>query len=148
MAEHTIDIPTFRLLFPAFADPVRFTDAYIEAQWAMATAYISPWDNCFVSGNGLQQALNLLTAHLLQLNIAIAAGGTTPSVGPMQSAGIDKVTVTMVAAPVGTSGWKYWLASTPYGLHLWALLRALAGPGFYVGGLPERRAFRKVGGLF
>lgn len=33
MAQHTVDIATFRLLFPAFADVTKFPDAYIEAQW-------------------------------------------------------------------------------------------------------------------
>lgn len=148
MAEHTIDVTNFRLLFPAFADTVKFPDAYLTAQWAMATAYISPWDSRLAAGNKLQQALNLMTAHLMQLNVSIAAGGATPSVGVLQSATIDKVSVTMAAPPTGTSGWKYWLASSPYGLQLWALLRMLAGPGFYIGGLPERAAFRKVGGVF
>ena len=148
MAEHTLDIPTFRLLFPAFADATKFPDAYLDAQWTAATGYISPWDSWLVSGNSLQQGLNLLTAHLLQLNVLIAGGGTTPTVGVLQSATIDKVTVTMVAPPTGTSGWGYWLATTPYGLQLWAMLKRLVGPGFYIGGRPERAAFRKVGGVF
>lgn len=147
MAEHTIDIPTFRLLFPAFANTTTFPDAYISAQWDAATAYISPWDSCFVGGRQLQQALNLMTAHLMQINVMMAANGATPTIGVFQSATIDKVTVANMPPPA-TNGWKYWLATTPYGLQLWALLKMLAGPGFYIGGLPERAAFRKVGGIF
>lgn len=147
MAEHTLDIATFRLLFPTFANVTAFPDAYIQAQWNMATGYISPWDSCLASGQSLQNALNLLTAHLMQINVMLAGAGGSPTLGVVQSATIDKVTVTN-AVPATRNGWQYWLATTPYGLQLWALLKMLAGAGFYVGGLPERRAFRKVYGTF
>lgn len=150
MAEQTLDLPTFRLVFPAFADPTLFPDAYVQAQWGAAGGYISPWDNCFVAGPQLNRALSLLTAHLLQVNVmltAAGASGTTPVLGVMTAASIDKVSVTNMPPPI-RNGWQYWLSSTPYGLELWAFLRMLAGPGFYVGGLPERAAFRKVGGVF
>lgn len=144
MAEQTLDLAVFRLQFPLFADPAAFPDAYIQAQWDAAAVQISPWDGAFMSGARLQRALNLLTAHLMQINLNMSTGGAG---GVMQSASIDKVAVAMVAPPA-RSGWQYWLASTPYGLQLWAFLKAIAGPGYFLGGLPERAAFRKVGGLF
>lgn len=150
MAKHEINLATFRLLFPAFSSPVKFPDAYITAQWDMATSYIYAWDNCLIEGSNLQNALNLMTAHLLQINETIRAasgGGAAPVVGVFMSATIDKVTVTNQPPPAGNS-WQYWLASTPYGLQLWALLKRMAGAGLYVGGLPERRGFRKVYGTF
>lgn len=147
MAQHTIDLAAFRVHFPAFADATKFSDAYVTATFDAAGSFINPWDSWLVSGSSLQQALNFLTAHLLQLQVAASAGGVSPSVGFVQSASIDKVAVTL-AVPPTKSGWDFWLASTPYGLQLWALLKMLTGPGFYVGGRPERAAFRKVGGLF
>lgn len=147
MAKHELDLPTWRLLFPAFADPADYPDAYISAKWDMATAQIFPWDNCLIAGDRLQTALNLLTAHLVQLDNAIRAGGSSAAVGPLASASIDKVAVSLVAPPI-RNGWQYWLASTPYGQQLWALLRAAAAPGFMIGGSRERSAFRKVGGRF
>ena len=147
MAQHTVNIPTFRLLFPAFADVVKFPNAYIQAQWTAATAYIFEWDNCLISGNNLQQALNLMTAHLMQINVMLASNGATPTIGVLTSATIDKVTVTNMPPPI-KNGWQFWLATTPYGMQLWALLKRMAGAGFYVGGLPERRGFRKVFGTF
>lgn len=160
MAQHELDVATFRLLFPAFANPQQFPEAYISAQWDMATSYIAPWDNCFISGKHLQNALNLLTAHLMQLNVNMGQGGGSSSggaggsgdscgavVGVVTGATIDKVSVQM-AAPTTRNGWQYWLASTPYGMQLWALLKALSAGGFYIGGRPERAGFRKIGGRF
>lgn len=147
MAEHTFDVATFRLLFPAFANPTLFPDLYLDAQWTAATGYIGSYDGCLLAGARLQQALNLMTAHLVQLNVIIANGGQTPTVGVLQSATVDKVTVSNVPPPA-TNGWKYWLATTPYGLQLWALLQMASAGGLYIGGSTERRAFRKAGGRF
>lgn len=147
MAEHTLDIATFRLLFPAFANATTFPDAYIQAQWDMATSYLGAADGPLLCGPELQSALYLMTAHLMQLNVLVAAGGSAGIGGVLTGATIDKVTVT-VAAPPFKSGWSWWLAQTPYGAQLWALLTLKSAGGWYVGGLPERRAFRKVGGTF
>lgn len=147
MAEHVLDLPNWRLLFPAYADPAVYSEAYIQAKWDMATGQIGPWDGCLMRGNTLQQALNLLTAHLIYLDDVIRAGGSSAMVGPTVGASIDKVAVTLAAPPI-RNGWQQWLASSPYGLQLWAMLRAAAGAGFYFGGSPERAAFRKVGGRF
>lgn len=147
MAEHTLDIATFRLLFPAFADETKFPDPYIQAQWDMATSYLGSVDGCLFGGAELQTALNLMTAHLMQLNVLIAAGGSAGTGGVLTGATIDKVTVTM-APPPFKNGWAWWLEQTPYGAQLWALLTMKSAGGFYAGGLPERRAFRKVYGTF
>jgi len=147
MATHTLDIPTFRLLFLPFADPALFPDAYIQAQWDMAGSYMGTVDGCIFGGPELQSALNLMTAHLMQLNVLVAAGGAAGTGGILTGATIDKVTVT-VAAPPFKGGWQWWLAQTPYGAQLWALLTLKSAGGFYIGGLPERRGFRKVYGTF
>lgn len=147
MAEHTFDVTTFRMLYPAFANPTTFPDNYLTAQFGQAKTYITPYDNAWTSGDLLQTALNLMTAHLVQINVILAANGKTPTLGVLQSATIDKVTVSNVPPPI-KNGWQYWLATTPYGQQLWALLKTAAGPGPYLGGLPERAGFRKVGGYF
>lgn len=147
MAEHVFDVTTFRLLYPAFADVTKFPDAYLSAQWTAATVFLRKYDGCLLSGETLQLALNLMTAHLTQINVMLANAGVSPTSGVLVSATIDKVTVTNMPPPA-TNGWKYWLATTPYGLQLWALLHKASAGGLYVGGLPERAAFRKVGGLF
>lgn len=144
-----IDIATFRLVFPAFADPVAFPDAYIEAQWTAATTYIDAADGPLLSGAKLSRALDLLTAHLMQLNLqAAAGGGDTPAVGVLSSASVDKVSVSYAPPPTGTSGWKFWLSTTLYGAQLWALLATAVAGGPYIGGSNERGSFRKAGGRF
>lgn len=85
-----------------------------------------------------------MTAHLTQLSTMAAAGQAT---GVGQSATVGAVSVSMVPPPI-KSGFQYWLASTPYGMQLWALLNVKGAGGLYVGGLPEKTAFRKVGGIF
>lgn len=144
MAQHTLDLAVFRAAFPAFtATP----DAEIQAQWDAAAVYFGTYDGVLLYGDRLQRALDLLAAHLLQVNIMLAAGGQTPTIGVLTSATIDKVTVSNMPPPV-KSGWQYWLSTTPHGLQLWALLRVASAGGIYVGGGPERAAFRKAGGRF
>lgn len=147
MAQHTLDLATFRLLFPEFANATTFPDAYIQAQWDAAVAHMGDYDGWALSGSSLQTALNYLTAHLLKINVLIAAGGGGGVTGVVTGATVDKVSV-QLAAPTTRNGWQYWLASTPYGMQLWALLSMKSAGGLYIGGRPERRAFRKVGGNF
>lgn len=131
----TFSLQTFRALCPQFSS---VADATVQAQAVQAECYIADLqcgDAC---------ALNLMVAHLLQLSANAAAG--TPG-GQITSASIDKVSVTVAQAP-GTTSYTYWLNSTPYGQQLAALLARCAAGGTHVGGLPERAAFRNVGGIF
>jgi hypothetical protein len=45
-------------------------------------------------------------------------------------------------------GLEYYLSGSVYGQMLWAMLNVASAGGVYLGGLPERRAYRKVGGVF
>lgn len=128
-------LATFRALYPQF-DTV--ADATVLAQSLQADCYIGSTcsDAC---------GLYLMVAHLLQLAANGAAG--TPG-GQITSASIDKVSVTVAAAPGATNSYIYWLNSTPYGQQLAALLARCSVGGAHVGGLPERAAFRSVGGVF
>lgn len=147
MAQQTLDIAAFRLLFPEFASATAFPDPYITAQWNAAVAHMGDVDGWALSGPALWTALNYLTAHLMKINVLIASGGGGGVTGVVTGATIDKVSVQM-AAPTTKNGWQYWLASTPYGMQLWALLQMKSAGGLYIGGRPERRAFRKVYGNF
>lgn len=145
--EHTLNLTAFRLMFPAFADATKFPDEYIQIQWTAATGFLGSYDGCLLAGDALQLALNYLTAHLMQSNVLLLAGGPSATVGVTIGATIDKITVSM-APPPAKNGWQWWLLTTPYGAQLWALLSAKSAGGFYFGGLPERRGFRKVYGTF
>lgn len=125
----------FRLLYPAFAD---VGDEVVHAAAEQAS--------CLADINGCkcsEQAWMALTAHVLALRAAGEAGGAVP--GQIASATIDKVSVSFQAAPSGDS-WQHWLNTTPYGQQAAALLKACASAGLYVGGMPERDAFRAVYG--
>ena len=145
MAEHIFDVTAFRALFPAFADTVKYPDAALQSYFTMATCYVSPWDSCSLTGACLDMVLNLLTAHLATIYGEIAAGDG--GVGVLQSATIDKVSITVQLPPTMTA-WQVFLARTPYGLQAWAMLQAKAVGGWSVGGSIERRGFRKAGGRF
>lgn len=143
MAQHSLDLPTWRDLFPQY---VGVPDARVQAMWGAAASIVSPWDSCLLYGDRLQTALNWLTAHLLGL-AGGGASGQSGGGGVITASVIDKIQV-QFAAPPTRNGWEYWLAQTPEGMTLWAMFRAWSAGGFYVGGRPERAAFRKVGGRF
>lgn len=147
MAQHVLAIANFRTLFPAFADTTKFPDEQLEAQWIAATGFLGEYDGCLLSGDPLQLALNYMTAHLLQSYVLLLAGGPSATVGVVVAAHIDKIQVQMAPPPV-KSAFQYWLFTTPYGQYLWSLLSMKSAGGFYIGGLPERGAFRKVAGTF
>lgn len=147
MATHsTLDTAAFRVAFPEFADTTAWPDTTLEANYTIAADFIDNNDNFCggMSGATLERALQLFTAHLCKLS-ALIASGTTPTI--VQASSVDKVSVTLVPPPVKTQ-WQYWLATTPYGQQLLALLSVLSVGGWTVGGIPERRGFRKGYGIF
>jgi len=146
MALHTYDDATFRALFPAFANTTTYPESVCAMFYANGTNYINANDNFCggLNGGTLDLALYQMTAHLLQTNNIINAGQTP---GIVTDSSIDKIHVSLLPPPAKTA-WQFWLATTPYGMQLWALLHVKSVGGWAVGGLPERSAFRKVGGIF
>ena len=140
MAVQALDPAAFKAQFPEFGT---FADAAITAYWDMATQYMSATDGVMLSGSTLAFALNLLTAHLAKSFLIISTG----SPGVVNSATEGGVSVSMTPPPV-KNAWQWWLATTPYGVQLWALLQVQTAGGVFVGGSAERNAFRKAGGIF
>lgn len=138
-----LDIDDFRTRFPEMKDPVIYTCELIASQWHQAQCFISP--GRVLRGDCFENALYLMTAHLVWSHWMIMQGQTTANV--VTGATISKVSVTMQPPPA-KSAWQFWLSTTPRGLQLRAMLNMRAAGGAYVGGLPERTAFRKVGGVF
>lgn len=138
------DVDQFRIDFPMFSDKTLFPDARLQMYWDWATCYISDCDYGYLHGSCRYFAIELMVAHLAQLNIIIAAGETP---GQVIGATISKISVTLQGSP-NPNQWQWWLNQTPFGQQLLALLQAKAVGGFYIGGSPERSAFRKVGGIF
>lgn len=147
MSTVTFDPATFRVLFPQFANETAFPTVKLQADFDLATAYISPDSYGDMPLAARTQALNLMTAHLLALGVIIAQNGYQGQVGVVTAATVDHVQITLAPPPV-KSQWRWWLNATPYGAQLLGLLEMRSAGGFFVGGLPERDAFRKVGGIF
>jgi hypothetical protein len=143
-------VATFRALFPEFASVEAYPDEALQIRWdAEAVAYVSD-ENCGDLRDAKRAyAIQLMLAHLLRLSKLAAAEGTDgPAVaGVVTGATIDKISVTL-APPPTRDAWGYWLAQTSYGGQLSAFLSRQAVGGFYIGGMPERAGFRKVGGVF
>ena len=128
----------FRLIYTQFA---AVSDDVVNATAAQAL--------CFITDSGCdcdETAWFLMVAHLLQIQANAAAGNS--AVGPVASASVGGVSVSFQSPPYGTSAYKFWLFTTPYGAELAAMLARCSAGGVYVGGAPERAAFRRVGGTF
>ena len=139
------DVVLFRSQFPVFTNATTYPTPMLQMYWDMAICYINDEGNYgWLNGVCRQLALDLMTAHLTALSLLIVAGQVP---GLVQSATIDKVSVSLTPPPQPNQ-WQWWLGLTPYGQQLLALLQTRAVGGFYIGGLPERSAFRKVGGIF
>lgn len=143
----TFNPTAFRVLFPQFANPTAFPDIKLQADFGLATAYVSPDTYGSMPEAARGQALNLMTAHLLALGVIIAKGNYSGQPGIVTGSSVGDVSVTLQPPPQ-RGQWGWWLNLTPYGAQLAALLDAQSVGGFFVGGLPERAAFRKVGGIF
>jgi len=144
MTAIVFDAALFRKQIPKYADTVKYPDDFILIYWEQATYLVSSEDYGCMAGFSRAYALNLLTAHLMDLS-AMAVRGKVG--GFISSSTIDKVIVQRLAPPV-SSGFDWWLNQTMYGQALLALLEVSSVGGFNVGGLPEGSAFRKVGGIF
>lgn len=142
MALHTFDLTSFQAACPALAATNPTT---LAGTFTTATVIMTPYDGCILTGDALQLALNLMTGHLTQIAALIAGGQTTT--GPITNAAEGSVSLA-IAPPPATNAWSYWLASTPYGQQLWALLSVKAAGGLMVGGSLERASFRQAGGGF
>ncbi|ABL96846.1 hypothetical protein BcepF1.115 [Burkholderia phage BcepF1] len=152
MADPVYNDGLFRIMYPEFADQEKYPPEVIEIYYDTATLFItgSMFPCAALSGKQLVGALNMLTAHLMSLSMQrsqTALGATNDQGGYTLSATIGEVSVSKMAPPA-KDGWEFWLAQTPYGQALWALLKMLSVGGFAIGGLPERTGFRKVGGVF
>ena len=134
----TFDLSAFRTAYAVF-DSV--PDATVQAAATSALCLIGQ-DGCDCD----VQMWQLMVAHLLYIQGQVATGNG--GAGAVTSATIDKVSVAFAAPPFGTSAYKFWLFKSPYGGQLLAMLDRCSKGGVYVGGLPERSAFRSVGGVF
>ena len=128
----------FRARFAAFNYAVTYPEPTLQSYWNLAGDFINTRCSA-LSKNQLTSAMNLMTAHLTQLNTLAASG---QSAGVMTSASIDKVSVT-VQPPPEVNQWQWWCNQTPYGQQLLALLQVASVGGFYFGGFPTATDLRR-----
>lgn len=147
MSTITLDPVLFRSLFAQFANATTFPTPVLQMQFDMATGYVSSDTYGCMPIPVRTNALYLMTAHLLALGVIIAQGNYSGQPGIVTASTVGDVSVTLQPPPE-RGQWRWWLNLTPYGAQLIALLDAQSVGGFFVGGLPERSAFRKVGGIF
>jgi hypothetical protein len=134
------DIPAFQTVFPQFAA----TPTATIQRWVGLVAN-SPQGDWFGYHASLTDQ-QLIVAHVGYLLTPAGTGQAVPG-GALVSATEGSVSGSFAAPPVKT-GLQYYLSGSPYGQMLWANLCIAAAGGDYVGGLPERRGFRKIGGTF
>ena len=141
----TFNPTTFREQFPAFADETRFPDAQLQMYWDMAGCYVGNERGGCLDDTCRVLLLNLMTAHLCQINQLIISGKTP---GITTSSSVGSVSVSITPPPFGSSQWSWWMNLTAYGQQAQSLLSVNVAGGLYIGGRCERAAFRKVGGRF
>lgn len=130
-------IDKFKIMYPMFKD---VNDDLI--------GYVADDALCYMNGCGgdcFEQLWLLLVAHMLHLRKQSETGSSQS--GAIVSAAIDKVSVSFAAPPSGSDA-KHWFNLSPFGQQYLVLQKRCGSPVFYVGGLPERSAFRSVGGRF
>jgi hypothetical protein len=140
MAVIIFDPVKFRSMIPEFSDATKWPDELLALYWNQAICVAEDeGDDC------TEMQLYLLMGHLLKIHINTLLKNKQG--GFVSSSSIDKVSVTKVAPP-SSDMFEWWLGQTPYGQQLLVMLQVAGVGGLYVGGLPERTAFRKVGGVY
>ncbi len=138
-----LDLTTFRANFPLYADDTTYTDMTLESKYEIGKCFIADTDSTFPEACR-EYALQLMLAHLVYCSDQSNAGNNS---GVIQSASEGDVSVSF-AVPDINDPWHNWFNLSPFGKELLAMLSAQSVGGFYVGGLPERKGFRKIGGVF
>jgi hypothetical protein len=126
----------FRVLFPAFGNTLFYSDETLQIYWDAATIHVSPQDCGALDGNARLRAIYLMMAHMMEAAKAAASGD---SIGVIQSATIEKISVSMVSPPIGTQ-LQWWLSTTAYGRELLIILSSAAVCGMYINGRTDIEA--------
>lgn len=141
------DVDKFRKTFPAFSNPLMYPPEGILAASELAFCYVNVSSKFWKCANCQQLIWQLITAHLLMINGTTGMPGVGYS-GLLTNATVGSVSVGFAADSVNRSDLLSWFKKTPYGEQLLALFARATAGGLYIGGSPERRGFRKIGGRF
>lgn len=134
MAVAVFNYAQFIIRYPQFANVSQPT---LQAYFVEAGLYLNNTDCSPVQDvNKRGLLLNMLTAHIAQLNGALTADGQAPPVGRISSAAEGSVSASLEYTPP-TLGSGAWFNQTPYGAQFWqatAYLRSAryrARPTYY-----------------
>jgi hypothetical protein len=136
----TFDPAAFSAAFPAFSE----TPTAAINVWASIVEQ-SPMASWFACAPPTQQ--QLIVAHIGYMLTNANSVGNSQGGGAVVSGTEGSVSASFAPPPI-TNGLEYYLSTSTYGQMLWGMLNVSTAGGLYVGGLPERHAYRKVGGVF
>ena len=135
-----IDAPTFRTIFPVFADTTAFPDAQVDFFLAAAPSQVN-YDRLGTAGD---HGFALFVAHNLTLAAqdakAAAAGSFGVVSGPVSSKSVGGVSKSIDVSSSGFANAGY-LNATSYGRELYTLLRKFSLGGVYVAPVPYNPDF-------
>lgn len=129
----------FREQFSAFANVLEYPTPTLQAYYDTAGLIVA--NNNYgplARAGATQPCLYLLTAHLAQIGAQLNAGQQG---GIVVQATIDKINVTLQEFQYPNQ-FQFWLASTPYGAQLLAILQVQSVGGFSFPAGPGRAGFR------
>lgn len=121
----TFDYAAWIVRYPEFA---AVSEPLAQAYFDEATLYLnnSPCSLAAYDPNATPPVttratlLNMLTAHIAQLNKAVAGGAPSPLVGRIETATEGSVTVSVGKYADNVSVTAAWYLQTPYGAAYWA----------------------------
>jgi hypothetical protein len=140
----TLNVSQFRINFPPYADETTYPDSLLNTQYTIGKCYMEDSSCVANDPDCLEYMFELMLAHLLYIRDEVNSGN---NIGVVTTASEGDVSVTLAQPPVRDE-FHYWYNSSPYGRQLIVLLEANAIGGTFVGGLPERKGFRKFAGGF
>ncbi|WP_096978839.1 DUF4054 domain-containing protein [Escherichia coli] len=115
MAVVTFDIKVFRERYPAF-DAV--SDALLNAYFVEATTFLDNTDHSPVQDTAERAVyLNMLVAHIAELNGGAGGKSASGLVGRIASASEGSVSVSTGEVPTSAASW--WYLQTQYGASYW-----------------------------
>lgn len=133
MAIVVFDISAFRARYPEFAS---VSDDLLNAYFAEATVYLNNTDCSPVSDVAVRAVyLNMLVAHIAELNPAANGGKSTGLVGRVASASEGSVSVSLADVPQSQASW--WYLQTPYGAAYWQATAAYRTVRYVPGASPS-----------
>jgi len=127
-----VDAPTFRSIFPEFANTTTYPDASINFWIGLGTTRL----DTDIWGDQLDYGMSLFVAHNLaigQRNVAAANRGLPPGeiAGATQSKSVENVSVSYDTSFVKLDNLGYW-GLTSYGLQFLQLAQLIGSFGYFL----------------